>query len=310
MERLDSRASVPGHGHACRRVCVIALALIAACAQPRAGHRGPGSTGAPVTTVAGAPARDPADVPAIARDPGPAPATESVPAVAADMSVAESPAIASSSTFCRRVDAGCWDCVAMAFPDEVPCDRDGPACNGICVASAQGRTCRPSQRACCTGGSCEQPPIAAACDAECGDPSGDGKNDRCIVPGSCPYKAQLADFFGHYRVRTPAALFEALCGPLPSAFPTDHGDGARARCGPDDVIWTIHPYTMSRGSGGGGPGVCYGVVRVDRVGQPLRRCGKHHCQTLRYCNGQERAEYCTVIAACDGGKVVPSGLTW
>ena len=33
-------------------------------------------------------------------------------------------------------------------------------------------------------------------------------------------------------------------------------------------------------------------------------------ETLRWCDGKERAQYCTVLAACKDGQVLPVGLTW
>jgi hypothetical protein len=142
-------------------------------------------------------------------------------------------------------------------------------------------------------------------------PDGDGRHDRCWVPSQCPDKKQFEDFFGHYQVTRPAALFAALCGPLPTTFPSGLGSGAETRCGPEHIIWTIHPKTMARGAGGAaGPGLCYGEVRVGRDGQTVSRCGTYHCQTLRWCDGKEHAQYCTVLVGCRDGHVAPTGLTW
>jgi len=210
---------------------------------------------------------------------------------------------------CLRATDSCWDCASIQFPDEVP-GAARPACNGLTVLTAKGERCARLERQCCPGGACEQPPLSSPCKAECGDSTGDRKNDRCLVPSSCPYKTQLEDSLGHYRVSRPAALFAAVCGPLPTSFPDDLASAGDAACGPENVTWTIHPDTMARGGGGGGPGLCYGVVRVGREGQTVHRCGAYHCQTLRWCDGRERAQYCTVLAGCQEGHVVPTGLTW
>jgi hypothetical protein len=221
-------------------------------------------------------------------------------------------ALAGPAQYCQRASDGCWDCAEMAFPDEVPCANQSASCAGICVHTGPRARCAPTTHACCPSGPCETPPITARCDAECGDPTGDHHNDRCLVPASCPYKQQLADFFGVYAVKSPPALFETLCGaPIPTTFASDLGDGAKVKCGPADVMWTIHPKAVAKGMNDSGPAICYGQVRVASVGGTVQRCGKFHCQTLRTCDGRDRPEYCTLLADCVGGTTVtPTGFSW
>jgi hypothetical protein len=220
-----------------------------------------------------------------------------------------SPADTAPAAFCVRATDSCWDCATIQFPDEVP-GTAKPACNGLTVLTASGDRCARLERQCCQSSACEQPPRSSPCKAECGDSNGDKKNDRCLVPSACQYAKQLEDSLARYRVNRPAALFAALCGPLPASFPDDLASGAETACGPENITWTIPPETMAQGGGGGGPGLCYGVVRVGREGHTVHRCGNYHCQTLRWCDGRERAQFCTVLAGCQDGHVAPTGLTW
>lgn len=215
------------------------------------------------------------------------------------------------SRYCTRGSDGCWDCVDMQFPEEIPCLGPTPGCNGICVHAGPHARCAPASHVCCASGACETPPITGDCEPECGDPSGDKKNDRCLVPASCPYKKQLDDFFGVYQVVSPPELFETLCAQtLPTTFPSDFGDDAKSACGPQNVIWTVHPRAVAKGSSGGGPAICFGKVRVSTVGTMVDHCGKYHCQTLRTCDGVETPEHCSVLGECAGGKLVGKGFSW
>ena len=76
-------------------------------------------------------------------------------------------------------------------------------------------------------------------------------------------------------------------------------------------MWVIPPEVMRQGASSSGPGICYGYVHTP-AGPAVATsdCKNYHCETLRYCDGHEHAQYCTVVGSCDGGVFVPTSLTW
>lgn len=102
------------------------------------------------------------------------------------------------------------------------------------------------------------------------------------------------------------AGFEATCGPLPKESPDDGGEGAPTLCPPANLSWSIPGQLDTEGK----EAICYGRVRVSLLGETVKRCGRFHCQTLRFCDGTEMPRHCSLQATCVNGKAVATGFGW
>jgi hypothetical protein len=86
-----------------------------------------------------------------------------------------------------------------------------------------------------------------------------------------------------------------------------------APCSPVELVYDIPAAEMARGaSDNAGSGSCRGMVYFSgsRGRTKGGDCGSFHCGTLKYGDGREKANYCSVLATCKDGKAVATGFTW
>lgn len=77
--------------------------------------------------------------------------------------------------------------------------------------------------------------------------------------------------------------------------------------------WAIPPDEFASAGHGSGWGACIESMVCflpDGTAAPARSCGSPHCGALRWPDGSVMRDHCTVIARCEGGRVVPTGFTW
>lgn len=212
--------------------------------------------------------------------------------------------------WCERADATTFECARVSLPaHRFATDQ---SCNGLRFDTRAGPRCVQYERVPVADVPLVRPAPVGACGVWCGDRDGDRRYDRCLERLTCPRRADELSFAGRHAVRHPSVVFETLCAPLPK-LAQDVVDTARAGQGDCDeapLFWVVLPETMRHASDATGPGLCYGTVKDE--GEPTKKesCGQHHCQTLRYCDGRERAQHCTVYARCRAGRFVPVGLGW
>jgi hypothetical protein len=213
--------------------------------------------------------------------------------------------------WCERREGDCFWCAQVPWPSSRACEEPS-GCNGLCFETSAGRRCMQYEQVCVDHRPLAKPEAVGDCGVTCGDSDGDGQYERCIERLSCPTRARERGFSGHYGVRHPSELYESLCAPMPEPVRShiqvaDRGEGD---CDAAPLYWVITPETMRNASDATGPGLCYGVVRDEGLSSEHEECGAHHCQTLRYCDGRERAQHCTVYAQCRDDRFVPVRLGW
>lgn len=212
--------------------------------------------------------------------------------------------------WCERRDATSFACAPVRLPSyRFAVDQ---SCNGLRFETSVGVRCLQYERVQVADSPLARPQAVGTCGVWCGDPDGDHRYDRCIERLSCPQRSEELSFVGHYAVRHRAVLYETLCAPIPDTVRTQL-EAARAGMGDCDeapLSWVISPETMRHASDATGPGLCYGIVEDE--GEPTEKeyCGQHHCQTVRYCDGREKIQHCTVYAECRDGRFVPVRLGW
>ncbi len=212
--------------------------------------------------------------------------------------------------WCERQDANSFACTRVKLPSHRFL-RD-QSCNGLRFETSTGVRCLQYERVRVSERPHARPEATGECGVWCGDRDGDRRYDRCIERLSCPQQEQERSFAGHYAVQHSAVLYETLCAEMPDAVRTKL-EAARAGVGDCDeapLYWVIAPETMQHASDPTGPGLCYGIVEDEGEPTEKEECGEHHCQTLRYCDGREKQQHCTVYAECREGRFVPLRLGW
>ena len=212
--------------------------------------------------------------------------------------------------WCERRDATSFACAQVLLSASRFCHN--PTCNGLCFETGEGRRCLQYDLVRVADAPLARPDPLGRCGVWCGDRDGDRRYDRCLERLTCPERHAELDFSSHYAVRHPLALYETLCAPMPEKV-LAHLEAARSGagdCGATPLSWVVAPATMTHASDSTGPGLCYGVVEDEGEATDEESCGTHHCQTLRYCDGREKAQHCTVYAECDGDRFLPVRLGW
>ncbi len=111
---------------------------------------------------------------------------------------------------------------------------------------------------------------------------------------------------------SPGGSVSVSVNDLNAAFDSyDKPNGAP--CSPVELTFDIPADKMASGaSNSAGAGSCRGMVYFSgsRGRTKGGDCGSFHCGTLKYGDGRERPNYCSVLATCIDGKATATGFTW